>query len=486
MAGFSEQRQQLRKSLVAAGLSPDAATQIANILGNSVQEMRHAGPVEIDNTPADLRMVTPEQRRLRFPNLDFRPGDPDHRPKRTADSEERREKEPEPNVVPILAPQQTNANFRVAPGSMTDVAGNGQAAQVNVRNVVAGRPPQGLPLTMLDSQANQFVGKAPRAQVGQNDGTARLDIQETGREVLWNLQMLNRSEYDVVTKVEFIDGKGLEVTYERIKAWDQQKERVDTIPVIPQTVVTEIVEDKKGLRGRRRIIPVFSSRGDSNTYFNTYRIGTFTGGWQSGTTKSITQVWPTSGLAVDVMNRTQEIANTAGTKYVLFAARTKDEVTPPPANPQDPAAQDTLRDDPHPIVSQPPAYNVNGELIEGAANGVREPEVTYYAIEIQPATECTAFTSLNGKTVDALTGYSAATPSALSYTTSSESATPCLKWRSHLVTVITNVALTAYGLEFSRKNLYVLAEGDPIANLIVPVDTCPPTSPGGGGGEGSP
>jgi hypothetical protein len=477
MAGFSEQRQQLRKALVSAGLSPAAATQIASILGNSAQEMRHAGPVEIDSTPADLRMVTPEKRRLRFPNLDFRPADPDHRQQRTAPSEQRPEKEPEPNVVPVVIPQQTNAQFRVAPGSLTDVAGNGQAAQVNVRHVVAQRPQQGLPLTMLDSQANQLVGKAPRAQVGQNDGTARLDIQETGREVLWNLQMLNRSEYDVVTKIEFIDGKGLEVTYDRIKAWDQQKERVDTIPVIPQTVVTEIVDDKKGLRGRRRIIPVFSSRGDSNTYFNTYRIGTFTGGWESGTTKSITQVWPTSELAVDVMNLTQEIADTDGEKYVLFAARTKDEVTPPPEDAEEPPADDTQRDDPHPLVTLPPAYDITGALIEGDPNGSRDPEVTYYAIEIQPASECTAFTSLNGQTVDELTGYDATAPSALSYSTSDESETPCLKWRSYLVTVLTGVALTEYGLEFTRKNLYVLAEGDEEENLIVPVDPCPPESP---------
>jgi hypothetical protein len=128
MAGFSEQRRQLRNALLAAGMTPDSATQIANILGNSAQGLRHAGPVEIDSTPQDLRFVTPEQRKLRLSNLDFRQGDPDYRPQLTASSEERKENEPEPNVVAIVAPQQTPANFRVAPGSLTDVAGNGQAA----------------------------------------------------------------------------------------------------------------------------------------------------------------------------------------------------------------------------------------------------------------------------------------------------------------------------------------------------------------------
>ena len=60
MASFGEQRRQLQAALVSAGLAPSAAAQIANILGNSAQAMRHAGPMEIDTTPAGLRQVTAE------------------------------------------------------------------------------------------------------------------------------------------------------------------------------------------------------------------------------------------------------------------------------------------------------------------------------------------------------------------------------------------------------------------------------------------
>ena len=467
MAGFSEQRQQLRNALVSAGIGPDAATQIANILGNSAQAMRHAGPVEVDSTPADLRSVGPDQRRVRFPNLDFREGDPDPRPQRVASSEERKEKEPEPNVLPVIAPQQTDATFRVAGGSLTDVAGNGQNVSVNVRNVVAARPPAGLPIALLDSQANQLVGKSPRARVNQNDGTARLDIQETGREMLWNLQMLNRADYDVVTKIEFVEGRGLEVTYERIKAWNENKERVDTIPTVDQPVVSEIVNDKNGLRGRRRLIPVFSSRGESSTFFNVYRIGTFTGGWGIGTTKTVTQVWPTSSSTVTVKNLTQEIADTNEEKYVLFAARTKDAVPGSPA----PSAD---KDAPRPILTNQPAFTATGDLVERR----NDPEVEYYALEIQNAQACTAFHSLNGQRVDELTGYQPDVPSALSYAIAGEGESECLRWRSRLVTVITDVALTAYGLEFSRKQLYVLGEL-PAEPLLIPVTDCP--DEGGGG-----
>jgi len=475
MAGFSEQRQQLRNALVTAGLSPDAASQIASILGNSAQEMRHDAAVRVDTTPADLRMVDGKKRKLRFPNLDFRDGDPDHRNKRTEPSEEKKEKKPEPNVLQIIAPQQTPSLFHLAPGVLTDVAGQGDSAQVNVRAVVAARPPAGMPIAMMDSQANQLVGKALRAQVGQNDGTARLDVQETGQEVLLNLQMLNRSDYDVVTKVEYVEGKGLEVTYDRIKAWNQGGERTDTIPVTEQPVIENIVNDADGLRGVRRIIPAFSSRGYSNAYFNVYRIGTFTGGWAIGDTKTITQVWPTSANTVDVVNETQAIADTPSTKYVLYAARTEDAV----------AAGDTT-DAPLPDVTDPPAFDANGELVDTDADGAREPVAAYYAIEIQNAQECTAFNSLNGIRVDELVGFDPAVPSALSYSTSDEAETPCLMWRPiagaitpATLTVLTGVALTAYGLEFTTADVDVLSVGS-TGSILIPIAECveyPPPEP---------
>lgn len=475
MAGFSEQRQQLRKALLAAGLDPDAAGAIANILGNSAQGLRHAGPVEIDSTPPGMRQVGPADRKLKFPHLDFRPGDPDHRQQRTEPSEDKPPVEPEPNVVPVVAPQQTDAKFHVQPGALTNVAGDGQVARVNVNNIVAGRPAAGLPVAMLDAAGNRLVGKALRAQVGPNDGTARLQVVENNTEVVWNLEMLGRADYNVVTKVEYLAGKGLEITYERIKAWDKQLKAVDTIPVEERSFVTEIVDDAKGLRARRRIIPVFESRGDNNSYFNTFRVGTFEDDWPIGTLKTITQVWPTSHLTVDVMNYTHEIADTPGEKYVLFAPLTE-SATPAAATPPEIDSSETELDHPQPITTDPPEFDAADELVESSADGVREPVVEWVAIEIQNAEECTAFNSLNGQTVDELPDYDVTVPSALSYETDDENAEPCLRWRSHLVTVLTDVALTSGGLVFSRKQLYVLGEleEDPIT---IPITDCPDPPP---------
>jgi hypothetical protein len=261
-----------------------------------------------------------------------------------------------------------------------------------------------------------------------------------------------------VTKIEFIPGKGLEITYDRIKAWNQNNERVETIPTVDQPVVSEIVDDKHGLRGRRRTVTVLASAGQANTFFNVYRVGKFTGGWAAGATKTITQVWPTSPSTASVINLTQDVADTPSEKYVLYAIRTRDAV---------PTA-DTANDDPITTQTNAPQFSVSGSIVEVAGDPVAE----YYAIEIQPASECTAFSSLNGKLVSALTGFNSTVPSALSYITDSEGEDNCLVWRSQLLTVVTDVALTEFGLEVSKANVYVLAAeaADP---SLIPITDCP-------------
>lgn len=457
MAGFSEQRAAILDALVGAGLGMDAATKIANVLGNSIQEMRHDGPVEIDSTPSGLRQVSAAERKVRFTNLDVRLNDPDHRQQRVASSEERREKEPDPNVTVSVPPQQTDANFRVAGGSLTEIAGDGQAAAVNVRNVVAGRPPAGLPITMLDSQANQLVGKEPQARVLHNDGTARMDLRETGRDLTWTLQMLNREEYDVVTDVEYLPGKGLRITYERIKAWNENKERVETIPTVKQDVVSDIIEDKNGLRAKRRTVQVFESTGQFTSFFNTFRIGKFTGEWLVGATKSVKQVWPETAVGqtvnTQVMNLTHNVANSTDSggapieRYVLYAIRSEDKNTTAAASAYD---QDPITKD------QPKTFTALGEPYEQ----VDAPKAAYYAISIEPSMDCDAFSSLDPKRVHNLSGYDPDIQSALVYDPPGSGAPvgtkACLKWAACQIPVITGVVETASGLQFTRQLVNVI------------------------------
>jgi len=504
MSAFSEQRAAIRKALVSAGLDQDAATSIANILGNSLLGMRHAGAVEIDTTPSGFDYVSPEDRKVRFPNLDATQDDPDHRPSTRDQSERRRQNEQEPNVVVGIAPQETDGTFRVAGGALTDVVGRGDAAIVNVRSVVAGMPPAGLPLAMLSPATNQIVGKAPRAQVNDNDGTARLDIQETDREVLWNLQMTNRSDYDVVTDVRFVEGVGLQVKYARIKAWDMASDRIDTVPTVDTAVVESISEDKNGLRATRKRVPVFGRRGLESQFLNTFRIGTFTGGWPVGEEKTVRQLWPQSltEQTVKVMNLTTSVPNTSSTKHVLYAVRTKDVV------PDLPDDAWTLRSEP--LRDFGTRFDVNLDPIDQEGS----PEATYYAIEIQAASDCVAFSSLNGKLVSDLTGYTNARFQLLAHGTDGclqwlpdancgyampaaffddgSAAGPgggpqvlvnvngCAKWvatKAH--TVVRSIAFDGTSLKYSYDTLYALPHEPSGTVTIFETTTCPttPSSP---------
>lgn len=424
MSGFADQRAKIRQALVSAGIDADAATRLANALCNSEQSLYHAGESTQDSTPKDLRLVTPNQRKWQFPSLDFRAGDPDHRQRRTETSEERKKKEQQPNVTVVEAPQcnTTNVQFRVTPGNLTDVQNNGQSVAVDVRSVVAGLPQGGLPVVTLDPRANQLVGKAPVAKVPA-DGSVKLDIEQGNADLTWNLQLPNRDTYDVVTKVEFVDGEGLRVHYDKITAWSEKQPHVEKIPTTNESVITDIIEDRHGLRGSRKAIPVFASYGRAPSFFNVFRVGTFVGEWKLGDTKTVVQVWPASDKTVTVVNLIQHIPDdgTLEAKNVLFAVRTKDHVD----------AAGAYNDDPRPSMA---GVRFNGRREPVLTEG--DPEPTYYAIAIQ------------GMVDDGGGEGGGPTP----------------------LTVLTHVTRTNYGLEFERKKIYVWSE--PEAPLVIE-ECCP-------------
>lgn len=437
---FADQRGMLRSALIGAGLSPDAASNIANILANSAQDSLASSRTRTDTTPDGLRLVGPDDRKMLFQNLDFLPGDPDHRPQRVASSEQRDPARPPPNVTEKIAPQQTTATYRVAGGNLSDASGAGDAVEVNVRSRIAKQPSGGLPLTMMDRQTNTLVGKAMRASAGGDDARVRVNIQEGERDVNWNLQLENIGRHRVVTGIEYEAGVGLRIQYSQIAAWDERQKDVRFIRMTEQPVLTEIVDDLKGFRAHTAFVPAFPSRtrtdganqfrGNSapDLFFNTFRIGTFTGGWPVNTTKIVSQEWPASGRDVAVVNLTQSIPETGETLYVLFAPRTQDLKNPD---------GEVKGEDENPIPLDTPPYQ----------------NVAYYALEIQPASDCTAFTSLNGKLWSEIAGYDTDLTQALSHDDFG-----CPKWVGKEIEVVTDVTLESTGLKFTRKKVHVLEQ----------------------------
>lgn len=466
MAGLSDQRANIRNALVGAGIDADSAAIIANILANGAQTLRHEGVIEHDTTPRNMRFVTPDARKYTLPNLDFKDADPDHRRQRTPPSEESPQPVPPSTVVTSVAPQQTDAKFRVTHGSMVDATGRGDAVEVNLRKRVAKQKSAGMPLTLMDQSGDTLVGKGMRAQTDDNEGRVRFDIQETEQEVLWNLQFQNLKTHDVVTKVEFVDGKGLQVTYSTVTAWDERQTKTRLIKTTDIPVITKVEDSLDGLRGIRKIVPSFSNKHAQDAYFNTFRVGTFTGEWILGGTKTVRQVWPEPYIDpitaqpvevdVEVLNVLKHIfPSNNSTLHVLFSARTEDE----------------NRNEGNESAATPQLTPTNDPQVPTQAT------VVCYAIAFEADSACDALDILAGRRSQDVPEYDPQAPSniqALGYAKSEETA--CLRWIAPVFeNVVTDIQIgntaSGFGITFVMKKVQVLFSEN-AEPFFLPIEDC--------------
>jgi hypothetical protein len=77
---FTLQQSQIQAALARGGLAPDAATEVASVLGNCMAILAHRGPVQLDYTPKSFDYVTPEMRKYQFPGMDNQSMNPDFVP----------------------------------------------------------------------------------------------------------------------------------------------------------------------------------------------------------------------------------------------------------------------------------------------------------------------------------------------------------------------------------------------------------------------
>lgn len=230
---------QLANAFKDAGLSPDAAARIANILGNSQQELRRGSRERVDLTPASLRLVDPDTRKHELTELDFLQREGEYRRPVIQESEDRPLPQQSPAVVSLVSPQSSAASFRVGSGLFTDARGAGDQVHVDLRVGGSGRMP------VLDAQANMLVGKTFRVEAGGNGkNLLRFFLEETGQEIIWRLQMENLEYTQVVTDVKWEPGVGLRVTKKNAVMWSDpgssEVTTTDVVPVVQQTAVTAI------------------------------------------------------------------------------------------------------------------------------------------------------------------------------------------------------------------------------------------------------
>ena len=70
---FTRQAQQINESLWQGGLSPAQSHAIANLLGQCRQTLDHRGPVQIDYTSPDMKLILPEAAQIQFPDIQLQP-----------------------------------------------------------------------------------------------------------------------------------------------------------------------------------------------------------------------------------------------------------------------------------------------------------------------------------------------------------------------------------------------------------------------------
>ena len=70
---FTKQAPLIAQSLLQGVLSPAQAHVVTNALGQCRAPMIHRGPVQIDYTSPDMKLITPELAKFRFPELQLNP-----------------------------------------------------------------------------------------------------------------------------------------------------------------------------------------------------------------------------------------------------------------------------------------------------------------------------------------------------------------------------------------------------------------------------
>lgn len=124
---FTRQAQQMNESLWQGGLSAAQAHVVANALGQCRQTLEHRGPVQIDYTSPQMKLISPESAEVEFPEIQLQP--PEAVPPRPRDPtippEEEIPYDPDP-LPPPQGPQYPGSGNNPGQGG-----GNGPNISIN-------------------------------------------------------------------------------------------------------------------------------------------------------------------------------------------------------------------------------------------------------------------------------------------------------------------------------------------------------------------
>lgn len=175
---FQGQHGSIVNELRRLGMSSDAATRLASILGNSDQTTL-TGPQTQDLTPKSLRYVDGQTRKLQLSNLDFREGDPDFVIARTQPGQEAVRPLPISSLQTSQSPQARAASLGVSGGNFTSVKSKGDSVQVGLNIKQTGN------LVAINEGGNQLIGKTLRVDAKSlEDSGLTASLDTTGNELV--------------------------------------------------------------------------------------------------------------------------------------------------------------------------------------------------------------------------------------------------------------------------------------------------------------
>lgn len=191
------QASSVARTLAIGGIAPASAQQVANTLTNPGQATLARGPVQVDYTPLAMRLITPDDRKYRFANLDWEDNPVYRASKRARKFPEQEARLANPNrhplgsSQPITVAQPTNDD-QVVPGDWVDV---------------------------LTQRRNTFAVHTVSLRTGANNGTHARFNQSTGAVdgigIEWNI---SQSRYLRGTVTETPAATQLGISLENLRA----------------------------------------------------------------------------------------------------------------------------------------------------------------------------------------------------------------------------------------------------------------------------
>lgn len=239
---FTRQAPNIGTSLLLGGLSAPQASEMQNLLGNCRQTLVHRGPVELDYTRPNMRLITPELAKFHFPNFRF---DPPEVPRKKKPDED-----PPPDVAPDEplgpdpeAPEDpqdpSDPQYEYTAGDYIDITNRTVSLKHNDERRHCVFPDRlNVNNTVNSVEFKVVLPKNVSEALGKNSSAIKLSIEEKPRETLWKLDY-TLTEITYIKNVR-LDLSNMRLYFERgtAKVFDPKDAEPILIPLTTCTTTT--------------------------------------------------------------------------------------------------------------------------------------------------------------------------------------------------------------------------------------------------------